>query len=713
MYILRMSIQWRVLLLVGFCLIMVVSILISLLTYRADQNSNIVKLEASEMLRLSASRALAAEGAVQARSIQQFFQSGYQVGLDISQHALQLRQLVQRNKISSETVREELTQMIRQTLERNPGLLSLYLVFERDALDGVDSHFHGQEQIGSNEVGRFSIYAAQQDGKVIAKTTPESIISDATVMLDGTPFSTWYDCPRKTLKPCLLSPYFDESSGRKTLITTVSFPLIQNDKVIGVAGMDISLESIQKIVHSSAANLYGGVGNIGIFSPTGLLAGHSSDVRLLGKSLTEAGLKNGADILRKSQGGMIEAISDQEHVGVLVPIHPIPESRPWGVLLDVPANTVMEPARSLQSRLDARTQEDTIWAVAYGVLVGLIGLLLVWLTAKGVTRPINRISLMLQDVAGAEGDLTKRLKYSRPDELGTLVMWFNTFLDKLQPLMADLQQLVRQAHGNVDKSAIISTAISDGMQQQYREIDQAATASHEMSSTAHEVARSATQAADATRDARGAAETGQSVIRMTTTTIENLSGAISEAMTQVEGLVIRSDRIGRVLEVIRSIAEQTNLLALNAAIEAARAGDAGRGFAVVADEVRKLAGSTGASIEEIRTVIDELQASTRNTVAAMERGAVHAVEAVEQVGSASKAFGLIGESVIVISEMNLQIAAAAEEQSQVSEEVSHNVAVIRDVTESLSNEAQESLKLSKAINELASAQQLLAQRFKA
>lgn len=709
----RMSIQWRVLLLVGFCLIMVVSILISLLTYRADQNSDIVKLEASEMLRLSASRALAAEGAVQARSIQQFFQSGYQVGLDISQHALQLRQLVQRDKVSSETVREELTQMIRHTLEGNPGLLSLYLVFERDALDGADSIFRGLERLGSNEVGRFSIYTAQQDGKVIAKTTPESVISDATLMLDGTPFSTWYDCPRKTLKPCLLSPYFDESSGRKTLITTVSFPLIQNDKVIGVAGMDISLESIQKIVHSGAANLYGGAGNVGVFSPTGLLAGHSSDVRLLGKSLIEAGLKNGADIFRKSQGGMIKPISDQEHLGVLVPIHPIPESKPWGVLLDVPANTVMEPARSLQSRLDARTREDTIWAIVYGVLVGLIGLLLVWLTARGVTRPINRISLMLQDVAGAEGDLTKRLTYSRPDELGTLVMWFNTFLDKLQPLMADLQQLVRQAHGNVDKSAVISTAISDGMQQQYREIDQAATASHEMSSTAHEVARSATQAADATRDARGAAENGQAVIRMTTQTIGNLSGAISEAMTQVEGLAIRSDRIGRVLEVIRAIAEQTNLLALNAAIEAARAGDAGRGFAVVADEVRKLAGSTGASIEEIRTVIDELQASTRNTVAAMERGAVHAVEAVEQVGSASKAFGLIGESVIVISEMNLQIAAAAEEQSQVSEEVSHNVAVIRDVTESLSNEAQESLELSKAISELASAQQLLAQRFKA
>ncbi|WP_419555282.1 methyl-accepting chemotaxis protein [Pseudomonas putida] len=250
------------------------------------------------------------------------------------------------------------------------------------------------------------------------------------------------------------------------------------------------------------------------------------------------------------------------------------------------------------------------------------------------------------------------------------------------------------------------------MQQQYQEIDQVATASQEMSATAHDVAHNAAQAAEATHGAEQATREGLTVIGKTTASIDSLAQAITVAVHQVEGLALSSDKIGSVLEVIRSISEQTNLLALNAAIEAARAGEAGRGFAVVADEVRNLARHTRDSIEEIRQVIERLQANTHEVVEAMQDGAEQAKAGVQQVGQASAALNKIGEAVSVITDMNLQIASAAEQQSAVAEEVSRNVSVIRTVSEGLSTQVEEARQVSQNLNEQAQRQHQLAEQFR-
>ncbi|MDH4560570.1 methyl-accepting chemotaxis protein, partial [Pseudomonas sp. BN411] len=340
------------------------------------------------------------------------------------------------------------------------------------------------------------------------------------------------------------------------------------------------------------------------------------------------------------------------------------------------------------------------------------GLLLVWLTARGVTRPIQGVASMLKDIASGEGDLTRRLDYARQDELGELAGWFNRFLDKLQPIIADVKRSVQDARGTADQSAAVASQTSAGMQQQYREVDQVATASHEMSATAQDVARSAAQAAEAARGADHATQEGLGVIGRTTSAIEQLASEMSAAMEEVQALANSSEQIGSVLEVIRAIAEQTNLLALNAAIEAARAGEAGRGFAVVADEVRNLAKRTQDSVEEIRQVIEGLQHGTREVVGSMHSSHRQAQGSVEQVEQAVVALQRIGEAVTVITDMNLQIASAAEEQSAVAEEINRNVAAIRDVTESLSGQAEESAQVSQALNRLANHQQGLMDQFR-
>lgn len=410
--------------------------------------------------------------------------------------------------------------------------------------------------------------------------------------------------------------------------------------------------------------------------------------------------------------GQAAELQHGEMLRVLQPFKPIPEAKPWSVLLEVPEQELLAPALQLERQLNQRRTGDSAVALTIGLLAMLLGLLLMWLTARGVTRPILAVAAMLKDIASGEGDLTRRLDYPGQDELGELAGWFNRFLDKLQPVIADVKRSVQDARGTADQSAAIASQTSAGMQQQFREVDQVATAFQEMSATAHDVAHNAAQAADAARSADQASREGLGVIGKTTATIELLANEMNVAMQEVEGLANSSEQIGSVLEVIRSIAEQTNLLALNAAIEAARAGEAGRGFAVVADEVRNLAKRTQDSVEEIRQVIEGLQKGTREVVSTMHSSHRQAQGSVEQVEQAVAVLQRISQAVSVITDMNLQIASAAEEQSSVAEEINRNVASIRDVTETMAGQADESAQVSQNLNRLANQQQNLMDQFR-
>jgi methyl-accepting chemotaxis protein len=162
-----------------------------------------------------------------------------------------------------------------------------------------------------------------------------------------------------------------------------------------------------------------------------------------------------------------------------------------------------------------------------------------------------------------------------------------------------------------------------------------------------------------------------------------------------------SAQIGSVLEVIRSIAEQTNMLALNAAIEAARAGEQGRGFAVVADEVRTLAARTSDSTGNIEQMIRQLQESTHRVVATMRSGSAVSAKAVAHAGEAENALTHIGTVTSRISEMNLQTASAAEEQSAVAEEINRNVTAISDETHQTAAGARQTAEASGQLAEMA------------
>ncbi|MBG5279520.1 methyl-accepting chemotaxis protein [Pseudomonas aeruginosa] len=714
MFLRRLSIQWKITLLAGLCLLGVVALLVGLSVYRMQHSSVLVKSASTQMLDESARLRLEARGELQALRIQRYFMDAFQYGKGFSRQILFLRDQAQKRFLDAYDLREDLTRQVRTALAANPEVLGLYVVFEPNALDGKDELFVDQPALGSNDKGRFSLYWAQATpGQLESESMIESELADTSSGPSGAAYNAWYTCPKESGQPCVLDPYFDKVGERQLLMTSIAFPLELDGKVIGVMGLDINLSNLQALSEQGNRELYDGVGQVGILSPAGLFAGNSRDAGLLGKNLAKADPQHAGELLQLLAAGKSRLFNENDDLKVLQPLQPIPGAKPWGVLLEVPKSALLGPALALERQLDDMRREGTWVELGLGLGAAVLGLLVLWLSARGVTRPILGVAHMLRDIASGEGDLTQRLPHTGRDELGELAGWFNRFLDKLQPIIRDVKVSVRDARSTADQSAAISSQTSAGMQQQFREIDQVATASHEMTATAQDVARSAAQAADAARSADQATRDGLALIDRTTQSIDSLAANLTSAMGQVEQLASSSEEIGSVLEVIRAIAEQTNLLALNAAIEAARAGDAGRGFAVVADEVRNLARRTQDSVEQIRGVIEGLQQGTRDVVDAMHGSHRQAQGSVEQVDEAVAALQRIGEAVTVINDMNLQIASAAEEQSSVAEEINRNVAAIRDVTESLSSQAEESAQVSQSLNRLANHQQGLMEQFKA
>ncbi|KQM54002.1 chemotaxis protein [Pseudomonas sp. Leaf15] len=706
-----LSIRLKIILLSGLCLLGVIGLIVSMNLYQGNQNSRLIGTSSSKMLTDSGENLLLAKAAEQAGNLQRAFGNNLLLITALSDQTIQLRNMAAQRGLPAATLREEVNQSLKTTFEHNPQILGLWLVFEPNALEGQDSEFVNDAARASNEKGRFSSAWNRGGGESLNILIPEADLHKTELSISGTPYNSWYTCPRDTGRTCLLSPYADTQAGQVQLMTTLSTPLIADGKVIGTLGVDLALGALQAAASDAQRTLFNGSGSMLIVSDSGVLAAYSKDAGQVAKPVNVTLGEQGKTILAAVAQKKPAVLAENDLIRAVYPVAPIPDAAAWGVVIDLPKQVLLADSIALQALLDQTQTRDTLESLLVAIGAGLLGLLLIWLTASGVTRPINSVAQMLKAIASGDGDLTQRLHYSKKDELGELVNWFNRFLDKLQPTIAQIKQSITDARGTADQSSEISRQTSEGMQVQFREIDQLATASNEMSATAHEVAHSASNAAQAAHGADQASRDGISLIERSTRDITALASEVSKAVNEVEALAVNSEQIGSVLEVIRSIAEQTNLLALNAAIEAARAGESGRGFAVVADEVRNLAKRTQDSVEEIRLVIERIQTSTRGVVATMYSSQTLAQDNAGQIHQAVQALSKISEAVTVISDMNMQIASAAEEQSAVAEEVNRNVSTIRGVTETLTEQAAESAQISSQLNARANQQMTLMDQF--
>ncbi|WP_312301607.1 methyl-accepting chemotaxis protein [Stutzerimonas nitrititolerans] len=372
---------------------------------------------------------------------------------------------------------------------------------------------------------------------------------------------------------------------------------------------------------------------------------------------------------------------------------------------------VLEVAMDRSHYADALADMRNTALIVAGIAIAL-GLLVAALVARGIVRPIRVAVDAMRDIAAGEGDLTRRLEERGRNEVAELGQAFNQFAEKVRRLVSEVAGSTSQVAAAAEEMSAITDEFNRDVAQQRHEIEQVATAMNEMTATVQDVARNAAQAAASAQAADREAQQGQQVVHETVSSIESVSVEVEHTASAIQRLEADSQSISAVLEVIRGVAEQTNLLALNAAIEAARAGEQGRGFAVVADEVRTLASRTQQSTLEIQQVIEQLQSGARNAAEVMHRGRAQVDSSVLQAQQAGSSLTSITSAVASISDMNVQIASAAEQQSAVSDEISQNVVNINQVADRVTEAAGQTAQASSQLAHLAAGLQSLVGQFK-
>ena len=412
-------------------------------------------------------------------------------------------------------------------------------------------------------------------------------------------------------------------------------------------------------------------------------------------------------------------ISDNNGSRVLTVINPIHATRNYRgtdclMCHMVPEDSVVGAVRISYS-LDELDQqvERNFWISALIQTVLLVcGLaVIIAIVRRVVIGRVNALRHTMEDMTRND-DLSGTVTVAANDEIGAMGHAFNQMIAKFRHSL----QAVADVTGRLGQvSDQVSSVADDTLQQvmqQRTETDMVASAMNEMSATVQEVAGNASRTAMASQNADDQTRDGVSVASQASSAIGQLIEEIEHAAQVVGQVQADSSSISEVLGVITGIAEQTNLLALNAAIEAARAGEQGRGFAVVADEVRTLASRTQNSTEEIQQMIQRLHAAVNAAVKAMEDARQRAAQSGEHVENAAQSLNSIASEVSGINDMNLQIAAAAEEQSAVAEEINRNIATISQIADNTSHGASGTHKQSETLVELAVELRRLVSQFK-
>jgi len=338
---------------------------------------------------------------------------------------------------------------------------------------------------------------------------------------------------------------------------------------------------------------------------------------------------------------------------------------------------------SLMTMVQEIRASASVQLLSYLLIAGAV-LLLTLVVALALVRvlssSLSKVRAGLTEVAET-GDLRTRVEVPSRDEVGQIAEAFNTMVESLQSVLGQVAVATASLNAQSEQLAAMSRATRNAADRQKNETHQSASAMNEMATTVQEVARNTSAAAAETRNATEEAGVGRQVVTEVMDAIDTLASEIRDAAEVITGLKQDSEAIGGILEVIREVAEQTNLLALNAAIEAARAGEQGRGFAVVADEVRTLASRTNASAQEIQQMIERVQGRTDQAVAVMDRSRQQAQLSVKKAADAGASLQRITGMIGQISDMNVQIASASEEQSAVAEEINRNILAIHRIAE--------------------------------
>ncbi|APQ11004.1 MULTISPECIES: methyl-accepting chemotaxis protein [Pseudomonas] len=687
----------------------VVTALTSYVLYSGSQTQILIEKHASQLAYKSAQELIGAQAQATANYIGKKLEEPL---LTVSNLAQLNAQLGRADDSKLNLDRSAISHILKETLANSPNLLDIYAGWERNAFDGADSQYAGLTAQGYDATGRFMPWWYRKPESGYEVVPLGEILDSKTILSTGVGENVFYTCPQQSLKACVIDPAPYEINGQQILMSSFNAPILVDGTFRGVIGADLSLDFIQKLLEAANKQLYDGAGSIALIASQGTIVANTANAESLGKQAKEV-LGGAAKELRQLEDGVTKRFDDKQDLyQVYLPLRLGNSSTVWTLLVQLPRSAVLADLQQLLQALTQQRYSDIVGMMLVGLIVAALGLLLLWVISGYIARPLRRMVAMLDAVAKGEGNLTQRLQVNRRDELGAIATGFNTFLASLQHLIKQLVQSVGEVSDSAQHTSDIARRVRDGMHQQLLEVDQVATAMHEMTATAHDVARNAGNAAKATQKATAAVHDGQQVVQQSVQESSRLAQEIELAVEQVQRVAHDSVSIGSILTTINGIAAQTSLLALNAAIEAARAGDQGRGFAVVADEVRSLAQRTQVATGEIHDMIQKLQSGAREAVEVMQSSREQTIQQVEQTEIARVALQTILAEVKDISDMNLQIASAAEEQSAVVEDINRNMLNIGEVAHSVNNHVEEVLTAGDQLSDLALKQAKLSARFR-
>ncbi|WP_123246549.1 methyl-accepting chemotaxis protein [Aeromonas dhakensis] len=482
----------------------------------------------------------------------------------------------------------------------------------------------------------------------------------------------WYQDAVKAGQLIVTAPYV--SVTMQKLVVTLSEPVLHQGELVGAVGANLALD---KLIDEVLAMQVQGDGYAMLLDSSGLIVGHPNKELAL-KQIGELSPDLSAATFQqwgRENNELHAATLDGRDV--LLAVQPV-AGTDWLLAMVMYRDVLEAPLATL------------LWQLV-GLTLVLMLVFSALLTAmfKYLFADLGRVAGALHDIAHGEGDLTVHINTRSKDEVGQLAESFNQFVARLHGIVSRLRDVTVELAAQSRAQAAGAQSRSQRVRQQQDEIVMVATAVTEMASATQEIAGNAEFAATTSGDAVKLAVSGQSQVGQSQRSITGLADEVADASQIIVELDAHAQKISGILATISGIAEQTNLLALNAAIEAARAGEQGRGFAVVADEVRVLSRRTHDSTDEIQQMIETLQQTTRRAVGGMETSRQLAGTSVEDAESANQSLARINEAIGSISDMATQIAAAAEEQTSVTSEISRNTENIRHVSQELAEQANQ------------------------
>ncbi|MEH8245575.1 methyl-accepting chemotaxis protein [Aeromonas veronii] len=513
--------------------------------------------------------------------------------------------------------------------------------------------------------GRFQLtYFGESSGKMND--------SDPSINRDGyDPRSRgWYQEAMSKGGLIVTKPYLDVAYN--IMVVTLAQPVAG-----GVVGGDLSIASLVEDVTKMQLPADGFA--IMMHKDGTIIAYKDAAKAMKPASEIDNDLTNALIEQSKSSKDLVPAYFDNEGRDKLLWAVDIPDTD-WELVLVLDKAALEAPLSSLLM---------TQLGMALLVLVGSI-LAISWLVSM-LLGPLTKVSQALARIADGNGDLTQRIKIDANDEVGQLANSFNRFVGSQHQLIGNIRQLANELNADAERSLVTNQAAVDELQRQQQEVTMVATAVTEMASATMEIAGNAENTAAAAQQSAQSSEQGKMLVNKTRQSINGLAEEVGQATEVIGELSRHAQAITSILSTIQGIAEQTNLLALNAAIEAARAGEQGRGFAVVADEVRVLSRRTQDSTQQIQSTIETLQQTTARAVSLMQTSQGLADNSVQDADQAVRALEEITSAISLISDMAGQIATAAEEQTQVTGEITQNTTAIKDVSDEITAAAMRDL----------------------